>query len=67
MFSKMILKRNVSKRKGRNSLQEEVDASLALISPLNVKSKGENKIQLKGMIAISIDIQELVFNQCLWI
>lgn len=67
MFSKMILKRNVSKRKGRNSLQEEVDASLALISLLNVKSKGENKIQLKGMIAISIDIQELVFNQCLWI
>lgn len=58
----MILKRNISKGNDRNSLQEEGDASLPLISHLNVKSKGENRMQLKGVIAISVDIPELAFQ-----
>ncbi|RMC14960.1 hypothetical protein DUI87_07139 [Hirundo rustica rustica] len=37
------LKKNIPKGKGRNSLQEKGDASLPLISLLNVKSKGQKK------------------------
>lgn len=58
----MILKRNISKGKGRNSLQEEGDASLPLISLLNVKSQGENGTQSKEVIAISIDTPEFAFQ-----
>lgn len=58
----MILKRNICKGKGRNSLQEEEDASLSLVSLLNVKSKGENGMKLKGVISISIDIPEFAFQ-----
>lgn len=57
-----VLKRNLSKGKDRNSLQDKGAASLSLISLLNVKSKDVNGMQSNGVTAFSTDVSELVFN-----